>query len=339
MHCFGGREARAFGGQIERLQPVKPFAFGPHGLAARGQDADARCRSQDGFGQFRNRVEHMLAVVQQQQQRLVLEEGQDVGHGVVHAGGQAQGRGERIRHAPCVAEGSEVDEVNGRLRRFRRDGGSDRHRHGRLPDAAGTDDGHEAVPANLLGQQGDGRFSPHDAIQRGHQAARCLLRGRLRPGPVGSGDAGQWGDEAVASIGSADDVAAIVPSIAQCLAQSGDVNGKIALDDDGAVPDRLEEVVPRDEAPRPFDQQRQDVEGAASEVDAGVALHEHALRGLQREGSEADNFIGQGDAGIGDRVNGRQTRARGDLVDVDRAGAAKPKTASELRSGHPLDPL
>jgi hypothetical protein len=170
--------------------------------------------------------------------------------------------------------------LNGRLRRFRGERGSDRHRHGRLADAARTDDGHEAMQANLLIQQVDRRVSPHDAMQRGHQARRRSLRGgRRRPRRVGEG-AAQWRDEAVAPIGSVHDIAPIVPSIAQCLAQGGDVNGQVALDDDGTGPDRLEDVSLRNEAPRSLDQQEQDVEGAAAKVDAGVAVHENALRRL-----------------------------------------------------------
>jgi hypothetical protein len=150
------------------------------------------------------------------------------------------------------------------------------------------------MPANLLDQQPDGRLSPHDAMQSGCQAGRHPLRGgRGRARRIGAA-AAQWCDEAVAPVGSVHDVAAIVASIAQCLAQGGHMNGQVALDDDGAAPDRLEDVVLRNEGPDPLDQQHQDVEGTASKRDPGVSLHEHALRRPQREGSEADDFLGQG---------------------------------------------
>jgi hypothetical protein len=294
-HRFGRRGAIAYSRQVQRRQALDVLAIGPQRLATRRKDVDAGRRSQDRFGEFGRCRRHVFAVVQQQQQRLVVEEGQDIGHCVVHAGRQTQHGGQRAGNQLSIGKRSEVDKVDTRPRRplsLCQCGSSHRHGDGGFSNPAGAHESDQPVATDVLAQGINGGASADDAMQVGHEAGhlRCARR-KARQRRLAT-TASQRRDEAVAAIGDGHDVPAPIATIAKGLAKRGDVYAKIALDHHGAGPDAFEDLVLGDERPRPIEQQEQDIERAAAEVDTRSALHEYALRRVQRERAEAHQFVG-----------------------------------------------
>ncbi len=133
-------------------------------FAAGGQDVDLRRHIDDAFGERRHRLDEMLAGVENEEDPLVAQIGDQIGHPIVRLDRQAQHRGHGRRHQAGIAEHSQIDEQHGAREGFDQVM-PDRDRNGGLADAAGADDRDEARRVELGRQLEDVVVAAEHAAQ------------------------------------------------------------------------------------------------------------------------------------------------------------------------------
>ena len=127
------------------------FTFDPERFAAGRQDVRLRCLADDAFGQRRHNADHVLAIVEHEEDLPVTDKGQQTNERVLGLHHQPECRRNRCRHELRIGQRSQIDEedrvmesINQRM--------SDRDCHGGFADTAGTDDADEAPHLELLRQ-------------------------------------------------------------------------------------------------------------------------------------------------------------------------------------------
>src|ERR1700704_1971165 len=100
------------GRQLQGREAMDKFALRPQWLPACGQNADGRCAVQHDLGEHRDRVDDVLATVENKQNLLVAKK-VDQGAGRV-AGGQwkLERCGNGGQYKGGIGEGREVDEAD-----------------------------------------------------------------------------------------------------------------------------------------------------------------------------------------------------------------------------------
>ena len=159
---------------------------------------------------------------------------------------------------------------------------------GRLADAAGADDGDEALAGDLRGQGGH-RVGTADHARERHR--QILPRLDLLDLPVDAAEHGAAMDgrnEAIAASRDIGDEALPGLSVAEGAAQGGDMDLQIALFHEGVGPYAVEQLLLAQDLARPLQKGDQDVAGTAAEVHRLIAFEQQLLRGKQPEGAKGD---------------------------------------------------
>ncbi len=162
----------------QRRQTVHGLTFDRQTFATRGQDADAGARAQDRRGRGRSLAHHVLAVVEDQQERARLEPGRERRQRIGGRGGRyVEHRSQRAGDERPVTDRREVDEpdlfVPGTEQSLR-----DLHRGPGLADAAGAGQGDEAMPFEQRSDRGDLLVAAHERRQPHRQVvSRRHVRG------------------------------------------------------------------------------------------------------------------------------------------------------------------
>ena len=115
------------------------LAFDLKSLATCRQNVDFRCSRDDVCRQSRHRFYQMLAGIEDQENPLVPQIGDQVGRRVVGLNRQAQHGGDGRGHQVGIAQHSKIDEQHG-AREGLDQVMSDRYRNRGFADAARTDD-------------------------------------------------------------------------------------------------------------------------------------------------------------------------------------------------------
>ena len=97
----------------ERIQPVDVLTLDPKSLAAGRQDVDLRRRHEDFRRQRRDRLNQMLASVEDQKHSLVAQIGDQAGRRVVALNRQPQHGGDRRGDQSRIAQHAEINEQHG----------------------------------------------------------------------------------------------------------------------------------------------------------------------------------------------------------------------------------
>ena len=175
QRLLGGQRARC-GRCRDRLEPVDPLAFGAQCLPAGGENVNVRGTSKDGFRQRRNRIDHVLAVVEHEQQSLVLQERRQAGNRTGGRNGKPQHRRHRERDELPVDDRRQIDEPDAIVvDRKQLLGRGDRNRG--LADAAGPGDGDATTHRHLQRDRLDRVATSQHARQRGGKVMAGSARG------------------------------------------------------------------------------------------------------------------------------------------------------------------
>jgi hypothetical protein len=226
----------------------------------------------------------VLAVVEDQQDRLVAQVGDEVRRRVVGLDRQAEDRGQRGRGESRIGERAEIDEENlarEGLDQVVGDGDGDRG----LADATGAGDRDEALRREVHRERPRPFDAPDHAQQPAGQEGAAGQHARPGRGRVVAMQR-RLRDEAVAPPGQGRDVARPVLSVAERLAQRGDVEAQAALLDDDVRPDLGDELALAHHLVRSGGQRDQGVERASAQLDRLVAAQQHPLGGKQPERAE-----------------------------------------------------
>ena len=156
----------------QRPQPEPDLAGQPDGFTAGGQDPDVVGGGQHRRAQLRDRGQHVLAVVQDQQQLLAAQHrGQRLGHRQARSGRQAQPGRDHRRHLAGVRYG-------GQLHQPRPIGETARHQSGHLAGQPGlthatrSGHSHQAVPRQQRGHLSDVIVAADETGQGSRKAMR-----------------------------------------------------------------------------------------------------------------------------------------------------------------------
>jgi hypothetical protein len=232
--------------EVARLLDAAP------GLAGR-QDVDARRATKNCLGQLGRRVDHVLAIVEQQQHPLVPEAGDQTGKRILGADFQAEDRCNRARHQARVAERRQIDQPHAvfiALDHALGDGEGDRG----LADAAGPDDRHQALARQSRDERRHGFVAADHSSYRERQIVRprrrdCRgqrgLRWLLKP---------DRGNEIVAPPRNAEEIAMAVMALAEGAAQGADLNPKGCVFDEGLRPGAGDQFLLADNFAGAFDE-------------------------------------------------------------------------------------
>ncbi len=212
---------------LKRSEPVHPLALAFERFTARGQDLHVRRLAQHAFGQPRRGVDHVLAIVEDDQHPAPRQRLAKGGPGVGGAHRDLQRRGERHRHARRVGQRGQVDEPDAigiaPELLFRH-----RERDRRLAHAAWPDDRYEPTRGQPLAERRRDRGAADRVVQaRGQVVVAVCRRPRRRRGGddrrarglAGRVDHGDRHHEAVAASRHVGDVARAAHAVAQDLAQ------------------------------------------------------------------------------------------------------------------------
>ena len=166
-----------------------------------------------------------------------------------------------------------------------RDGERDRG----LADAAGADDGDEAMQRKFGRNLLDRVVSSDHPGERGgiweatETARACPRSPTARPGPAGR--------ETIAAAGHVDDIAGAFAGIAQGLAQRRDVEAQAAFVDIHVGPDALDQLTLVDDLAGTLGEKNEDVERAAAEVKRDAILLEQPRPWKQPKWPEGNRQI------------------------------------------------
>ncbi len=292
----------------ERRHLINAFAVYAQRLATGGHHAGHCADAQQCLCHARGRVDHVLAVVQYQQQLL---RPYHCGHPLdgMRTGGERQsqcarnGRGDqrRIRQRRQLGQPYAIGELGQQLARGF-------YAEPRLADAPGTGQRYEPAARSKIQHLFQFRF-PADHIRRRHRQIRPRRRefGGERRGvdPVRTGSVfncvrSDLGDEAVTPSGDGLEKIAI---LTERLAQSRDLNRKIDVFDHDPRPDTVQEFVFGDKLSALLDQHEKDIESAVAETDRHAIHQQLAAVGMHLESPELHES-----ASLAGHLHGRNLR-------------------------------
>ena len=161
----------------KRIQPVDVLAFDLKSLAARRQDVDLRRGREDACRQSCHRLDEMLAGIEDQENPLVAQIGDQAGRCIVGLNRQPQHGGHGRGHQVGIAQHAEIDEEHGAGEGLDQVM-SDRHRNRGLADAARADDRDEARSGQLGRQPENVVVAPDHARSGGWAGWRAEKRRR-----------------------------------------------------------------------------------------------------------------------------------------------------------------
>ncbi len=271
----------------ERGKRVGLLVLGAEGFAACGQDVDLVRRVDDPFDHHRRRPDEVLAVVDDEQQPAVAQEGQQAGEHVRVLRREAQGRRDRGDQQGRLRHGRQVHEDDGIVEgdlQFVTDG----DRHGGLADAAGADDRHQPLLADLLGDAAHRLLASHHVFRPRRQVAGERKVGRQRR--LGKRRPRGRRHEAVAPARHIRDVADTVLPVLERPAKPRDMSPEAALLHDQVRPHAGEEFLLADHLAGLRREGDQQVEGAAADRHGHTVAFEAPFAGEQPERSERDDI-------------------------------------------------
>ncbi|MGY4282488.1 hypothetical protein ACVWXO_001708 [Bradyrhizobium sp. LM2.7] len=274
----GGRQSGAIGWNGKRRQSIDLLALDAQSFPAGGQDMNLRRGPKYLCSQRRGRRDDVLAIVQDQQQLLVMQMRKQGGHRIVGLRRQAEHQQDRGDHEIGIAERGKIDEMRGIGERLEQVVG-DRHGNCGLADAARADDRDEARRDEFFRQGSDRIVSPDHPLQPVRKFDGRQFRPARRAALCGTTAPRDRRHEAIAAPGQRCDVAGAVLAVAQSFPKRRDVKAQVRFLDEHAGPDQLHQLQLADHLVRPRHQCDQRIEalGAERQHDA-LARHEPLLR-------------------------------------------------------------
>src|SRR5271167_4083924 len=125
------------------MQHVDVFAFHPERFVAGRQDMRLWCLADDTFGQRCRNADHVLAIVEHEEDLPVANKGQQTNEWVLSLHRESQCRRNRRRHELRIGQRSQIDEED-RVMKSTNQSMGDRDCYCSFSDAARTDDADEA---------------------------------------------------------------------------------------------------------------------------------------------------------------------------------------------------
>ena len=131
------------------------FTFHPERFAAGRQDVRLWCLADDAFGQCCRNADHVIAIVEHEQDLPVANKSQQTNDRVLGLHHEPECRCDRSRHELGIGQSSQIDEEH-RIMESINQRMSDGDCYGGFADTAGTDDTDEAPLLELLRQRSNG---------------------------------------------------------------------------------------------------------------------------------------------------------------------------------------
>ena len=119
------------------------FTFHPERFSAGRQDVCLRCLADDAFGQRCRNADHVLAIVEHEEDPPVANKGEQTNKRVLSLYREPECRRNRRRHELRIGQRSQIDEEDRVMKSINQRMG-DRDCYGSFSDAARTDDADEA---------------------------------------------------------------------------------------------------------------------------------------------------------------------------------------------------
>ncbi|HZT54731.1 MAG TPA: hypothetical protein VFA35_00785, partial [Burkholderiaceae bacterium] len=280
----------------QRAEPVHVLVGMAQQLLARRQHVDAGRAAAQQRHEGVDGLEHVLAVVEDQQQALCGERLQRMLEARRRiADRDAERTRDRGRDQRRLDQRRELDQAHAVRERADVLAGRDRGEPG-LADPRGADDRDEAALANALAECVDIVLPAEQLFDLGGR--HCRSDAFARRGPVGLGRCRTLARhrEAIAPPGNGGD--RLRP---EQLAQGGDLHLQVVFLDDEARPRQIEELLLGDQLAGAFGERHEHVERACADRDRSAADNEAALHGLQHEGIEAEVVGGHARSGASRR--------------------------------------
>src|SRR6266478_1492469 len=143
--CFG-RQSHTLRRIRQRVQSVDVLSLGLERLTARRKDVDVWCRLKDRGCKSRHWFDEMFAGIEDQQNSLIPQIGDDAGRSVLGLHRQSKQRCHNRTHQSWIADHTEIDEEQSSAETLHQPV-PDRNRERRLTDAARSYDSHETCCA------------------------------------------------------------------------------------------------------------------------------------------------------------------------------------------------
>ncbi len=269
----------------ERFQPVDVLALDTQGLATGRQDVDLRRGREDALRQRGNRLDQMLAGIEDQQPALIAQVGEQARHRIVGLHGEPEHRADDRSYQSGVAHHAEIDEqhiAGERLDQIM----SDRRRHRALADAAGANDRDEARTRQLRRDRRNVTAAADHAEQSVGEVRVRDTAGDPRPRRGALTRPRDRRDETIAASRKRRDVADAVLAVAQRLAQARDVEAQAAFLHRHVGPDPGQQLPLADDLVGAGDERNQNIERARAEFHRRAVPREPSLTRDQAEGTE-----------------------------------------------------
>lgn len=285
--CGGRHRFRRVG---QRLEQVNTFAFNAKRLATGREDAHRRRTPNEAFRQSGRCVDHVLAIVQDEQHSALGQPGRQSRNRALRLRETTKGRCHGRHYERFVVERVEIheaDRASGLSDQFMRDSDG----HGRLSQTSRSNNADQSFNGKLRAQLAD-RFVPaHHALQlRGEGSVSERLRGShsrwaRRLPPLNRRD------ETVTAARDIRDEARTFPPVPKCFAQISNVNTKVSFLHHDVGPYTLHELASAEYLTRTLNQSDQYVQRTASKWDRLVLPEEQPCRGVQTKWTET-GFVG-----------------------------------------------
>ncbi len=264
---------------------MNPLTLRPQRLAAGREDAHAWRTFQDPYGQSRSGIDHVLAIIEQQEHPLVPEICDQTWERVLGANLEPKHGGKRGRNEVGVTDRCQINQPDAMLMNLDQllgHGESD----GGLADATGSNDAEKSVARQLFHETANDLRATNQTRQKGGQIVPTPCWRYLgRRGPPLFRERNCC-HKAVASTGNIDQIPIAAMAVAQRPPQGGDMDRKIALHNDRARPNAGHQLLLADEFAGVLDQGDQDIKSATAEANGLVAVQQQPLRRKQAKGAE-----------------------------------------------------
>ena len=291
---------------------MDPLAPDVQGLATGGQDGGSGTIGDDFLAEDRRSFDQVFAAIEDDEELLVLEKGNDAGQGLVGSYRYAQAGREgalqqgRLAHRRDVEKHDAVPETSS-------DQFDDQRGDRRLANAARADDGDEPVLQDFLGNPVDNFGAPHHAGHHArHLPGQALPRLKTIAGAARQYTCGRC-REAIADAGDVFDILLARIAVPDRPADCRDVDAQVPVRDVRLRPGTPHEFLLSDNLSGPLRQRPEEFPSATSDPDATAIPEEQFARVDKPERSE-DYVERKIFYTVGQRRLPYQTRAMKNLI-------------------------
>jgi hypothetical protein len=279
-----GREPQRLGGVktlrrrrgLEWLQAADVLPLDAERLTTGCENVHASRTLRDRDHQTRNGVDHVRAIVQNEQHARVTQSGNQTRERVFGIEVDVNGSSDRAEDESRVGQLREVDVPDAiHVSADQPLGGG--HRDGGLADPAGSDNGDQPLRGKPALQPGDEIIASNQRCEASRQVVLGRRGARGRDRRRGTAFDCDIRDKPVTLPRARGQVAAAFLPIMQRPPQCGDLEFQVSFDDMGAGPCAGDQLILAEQFARPFEQSSEEIKGAAAHANGLARLEQEPL--------------------------------------------------------------